>query len=211
MNSLVNVHDSIMSLHLRLNLMDKQKIGDYKYSARTHDFSGWLVCDGRALDTEEFSPLYNIIGTSFGSSGSNLFNLPDCRGKVVGASDSIHPIGLDVGSEQCVLTEGQLPAHAHTGVVDADGGHSHTTNATGGTLGLMSADGSNTAIETDSSPIEPNVYTAPVALAVNNAGVHTHTFTTNVTGSNVPINIMQPTLYAGNMFIYSGVSVVPAV
>lgn len=249
MNSIVNLQDAIISLQVQLSTLQQNMVhtGDYKMSAKTYDFSGWLVCDGRTLAQDTYTELYECIGTSFGSTGSNMFNLPDCRGKVFGAIDMIHHMGLDIGAEQHTLTVSELPSHVHTGIVNDSGlhnhdatsgitgghthsianagSHSHTTNATGGTYGLATADGNNTVIDVDSSSNELNVWSAPIALSVNSDGIHTHTmtasgdhthsvtvasdgthshtFTTNATGSNTAFNIMQPTLYTGNVFIYS--------
>ena len=77
-----------------------------------------------------------------------------------------------------------MPAHSHTGIVDACGTHTHNTNDTlyGETNASVTQDivgtqvlesnGDNVIIETD--------------------GLHRHTFTTDNTGSSVPISIMQP-------------------
>ena len=48
--------------------------------------------------------------------------------------------------------------------------HTHTSNAVGNTVGLITANGQNTAVATDSSLVEPNVYAAPVALSIDSAG-----------------------------------------
>jgi microcystin-dependent protein len=66
---------------------DSDAIGDYKWSAKTSDFHGWLLCDGRLLDKRQYSRLFAKIGYSFGGSG-NQFRLPDMRGKVIAATDA---------------------------------------------------------------------------------------------------------------------------
>lgn len=164
-------------------------VGDYKYSARSNDFLGWAVCDGRAFNVADMPGLYSVVGNAFGGD-SNYFRLPDFRGRtagVVGAGNALtaRSLGDAVGAETHTLTIPELPSHTHT------------TNATGGTIGLITANGANTAIDTDSSAVEPNLYTAPQALVVNS------------TGSNLPHNNMQPTLFAGCMFIYTGMLSMP--
>lgn len=187
-------------------------VGDYKWSARTGDFAGWLICDGRSLSRVTYSDLYAIIGTSFGSSSGTTFNLPDCRGKVAGAVGqgsglTNRSIGATAGSETQILTVDQLPSHTHDGTTSINGSHTHTTNAPGGQdeLGLAIADGTKTVINTDPSEGELNVWTTPRALVINNAGNHNHSFTTNATGGNAAFNIMQPTIFLGNVFLYSGI------
>ena len=187
-------------------------VGDYKWSAHNADFLGWMLCDGRTLDRITYNQLYAIIGTSFGSTSSTNFKLPDCRGKVAGATGqglglTNRAIGETAGAETQTLAVENLPSHSHTGTTQSSGTHSHTTNANGGQggLGLAIADGTKTVINTDESNGELNVWTLPRALTINQDGAHTHEFTTNATGGGGAFNIMQPTIFLGNVFIYSGV------
>lgn len=187
-------------------------VGDYKWSARNSDFSGWVLCDGRSLNRITYSELYAIIGTTFGSTSGTTFKLPDCRGKVAGAAGqglglTNRAIGDTVGSETRTLNTSNLPSHTHTGTTDSSGSHTHNTNADGGQggYGLVTANGFSTVIDTDDSGGELNVWTTPYALTVDASGSHAHTFTTNATGDNAAFNIMQPTIFLGNVFIYSGI------
>lgn len=183
--------------------------GDLKYSVLIDDHHGWLKCDGRALSRTLYSKLWDAIGTTFGSGdGSTTFNLPDCRGRVLGgvgqgAGLTNRVIGSSVGAETHTLTVGEIPSHSHTGTTDSAGTHSHTSNAVGGTIGLITANGSNTAIDVDSSPVEPNIYAAPAALTINSDGAHTHSFTSGSIGGSGAHNNMQPTIFASNIFIFA--------
>jgi microcystin-dependent protein len=75
--------------------------------------------------------------------------------------------------------------------ISSAGSHSHTvSNTTGGshTHGFTSSvNGSHT-----------HPFTS------NTTGQHTHTFTSNTTGGGQPFNVIQPTLFAGHVFIYYG-------
>lgn len=181
--------------------------GDLKYSVVSNDHNGWLKCDGRSLNRELFPNLFDAIGIAFGSVDSDSFNLPDCRGRVLGAIGqgtglTNRALGASVGSETHTLTSSEMPSHSHTGTTDSSGTHTHTSNAVGGTLGLISANGANTAIETDSTAVEPNLYSSPQALTIDSSGAHTHTFTTASAGGGNAHNNMQPTLFISNVFIY---------
>lgn len=44
---------------------------------------GWLACQGQTLDADTdtaYNPLWNVIGTTWGGTGSSSFKLPDLRG-----------------------------------------------------------------------------------------------------------------------------------
>jgi len=45
-----------------------------------HANSGWMLCDGRRLNRNDFSDLFNAIGFSWGGDRAARFNLPDLRG-----------------------------------------------------------------------------------------------------------------------------------
>lgn len=207
-------------------------VGEYTWSARTDDFGWWLLCDGRTLDRSKYAALFDVIGTSFGAPSSSTFNLPDFRGRVMaavgsGAGLSVRTLGNATGAEAHTLSAGEMPTHSHTGTtsstgshshtVASSGSHSHTTNAVGGSIGLAVADGTNTVTDADSSLGELNVWTTPRALTVDSSGAHTHnlssdgnhahTFTSATSGSSAAHNNMQPTLFAGCVFIYAGRSV----
>jgi microcystin-dependent protein len=186
------------------------EIGDIKYSVKSSDHLGWLICDGRSLSRETYTELFNIIGTTYGSNSATTFNLPDCRGRVLGGSGSGSGLtsrssGTLLGSETHTMTTNEMPTHTHTGTTSSNGSHTHTHNANGGQggLGLVTANGFNTETDVDTSAGELNLWTTPAALSINSNGDHTHTFTTNSTGNSQPFNIMQPTAFIGYVFIFA--------
>ncbi len=87
-------------------LNNSDNIGDMKYSTKTTDFNGWLLCDGRFVDKRRYKRLFNKIGYSFGSdtNNSNLFRLPDARNKVIAAVGPEHE--LTVYPENYIVGEG---------------------------------------------------------------------------------------------------------
>lgn len=103
--------------------------------------TGWLLCDGSAVDRITYGPLFTLLGTTYGvGDGSTTFNLPDFRGRVpvgldnMGGSsanrvtaveaDSLNSTGG--GEENHTLTVNEMPSHRH--IVN----NSSDTRASGG-------------------------------------------------------------------------------
>lgn len=96
--------------------------------------SGFLLCDGSAVNRTTYSDLFAIIGTTFGAGDSSTtFNLPDLRGRTIigagtgtggGASGTGAPTGGSaltarangawLGEETHVLTVAELATHNHS-------------------------------------------------------------------------------------------------
>ena len=208
--------------YLTLTAHQKPTVGDMKTSAVNIDHMGWLKCDGRLLTVADYYWLWQVIGYSYGGGGLN-FNLPAAAGRVPGfigqSVGSNWELGDISGQETHTLTIAQMPTHNHSNVtdlsgtgitVDSAGAHTHTQTT-------INDDFNNSS----TYPVGP--YTTPSAAqydsgssitwtaTINSAGAHTHTLTDpthnhrikNDGGSNAHNN-MQPTIFVGNMFIYSG-------
>ncbi|QTH80458.1 hypothetical protein PA10_00260 [Pseudomonas phage pPa_SNUABM_DT01] len=89
-------------------------VGEYKGWAPSTIPTGWLLCDGSAVSRTEYADLFAEIGVAFGAGdGSTTFNLPDFRGRVPRGLTDLEAMGSTGGSDDVVLVEGNLPAHAH--------------------------------------------------------------------------------------------------
>lgn len=100
--------------------------------------TGWLVCDGSAVDRDDYADLFAVIGTSAGpGDGSTTFNLPDLRGEFLRGLDGGR--GVDTGRALGSAQTSQFAAHTHgsgTLVTSQSGDHQHgagtlTTGAAG--------------------------------------------------------------------------------
>lgn len=161
-------------------------IGDYKYSARSEDHLGWLVCDGRLLDREQYKGLFEIFGTTFGNTNSSNYRLPDFRGRVFGGvnvsgnrnnSYSVRNLGDAIGEEAHTLTVNEMPSHDHGG----------STGAAGYGTGVQGIFAANSPATND---------------AADNTGNHTHSISAQ--GGGQAHNNMQPTVFAGNVYVFAG-------
>jgi microcystin-dependent protein len=205
-------------------------VGDTKTSALVVDHLGWLFCDGRQLAVSDYRFLFDVIGYSFGGNGSNIFRLPnpagripgfvtqlDASGNPLGTRDmnndplTVRDMGDETGEETHTLIINEMPAHKH-GSVDVSGNTNGDGNTTinGSHTHTGTTDPAGNAIESEYvynslTPLNANVSgdgTHSHILNINSNGDHQHTM--GSTGGDAPHNNMQPTLFLGNLFIYSG-------
>ena len=133
--------------------------------------SGWVLCDGGSYDGTDatYAQLWNLIGTTFGGTGTKSFKVPDLRGRVVLGVSATHALATTGGEEKHSLVTDEMPAHTHSASV-TDSGHLHgniplyATNQSGDNLtwnpgaprvyqnGQASTSPSTTGISVSNSP-----------------------------------------------------------
>jgi len=151
--------------------------------------SGWSLCDG-------------TNGT------------PDLRGRFIlsmGAGIGLTPraYGTTGGAETHTLTVEELPGHTHTGTTSSNGAHVHSINDSGHahTQTTINDDFNNSGGNYGGSYTTPSyppsdsagsitwtstINSSTTGITVNSNGAHTHTFTTDSTGSGTAHNNMPP-------------------
>lgn len=84
-----NLASNVSSITQRLAVLEAKFVGDVLwYSGLVDNIpEGVLVCNGQAVSREDYSSLFNVIGTKYGvGDGETTFNVPDLRG-MTGSSD----------------------------------------------------------------------------------------------------------------------------
>lgn len=148
--------------------------GEYKLIARTNDYGNWLICDGRAISRTQYSNLFTAIGSAFGSGDGST---------TFNIPDLRGKVagGIGQGSGLTNRTLGNnVGAETHTLDINQMPSHRHSMSIVniGSTIGNL-------------------------ATNTNGSGTFTTTYT-DYTGGGQSHNNMQPTLFAGNYFIYAG-------
>ena len=185
----------------------------------------------RALDTTTYNLLFQVIGYTFGGSG-NTFHLPHTSGRVMGSTglvtDSenrtrIYTAGNKVGELDHKLTVPEMPAHNHNksaespginteadGTTSVEPNHTHGITDPGHTHSYVNNandqntdNAFNTETAADNADVPQTTGSSTTGISVNPAGSHSHTISSN--GGDDYHNNIQPTLFYGNTFIYSGI------
>ena len=80
----------------------------------------WLLCNGQAVSRTDYSALFEVIGTAYGTgNGTTTFNLPNKMERVgVGKSNTspYNQLGNTGGETAHVLSENEMPKHGHSTV-----------------------------------------------------------------------------------------------
>jgi len=111
------------------------KPGDIKMQGGASVPSGWLQCDGSAVNRMTYSALYAALGGASSpwgqGDGATTFNLPDLRGRAphgagAAAGDPTatnHALGTVFGAEKHKLlkAEGSVPSHGHADTITVTG------------------------------------------------------------------------------------------
>lgn len=162
-------------------------IGEIKILGFNFAPRGYATCQGQLMSIAQNTALFALIGTYYGGDGQVTFALPDLQGRVPigqgqGAGLPLYTIGETGGSPSLTLLTQNLPAHVHPGA-------GISVNIPVSTSGpdVPSPDGaflSDRGVEVYSS----------IATAGKNYGAPTVSGNTGITGSSIPLDIMNPYL-----------------
>ena len=144
-----------MGISSALGAVGAVPVGSVTAFAGSSAPAGWLICGGQAVSRSDYSGLFSVIGTTYGSgNGSTTFNIPDLRGRTVAGEDDMGgtaanrltaagsgitgtTLGASGGAETHTLTTAQMPSHTH--IQDA---HSHAVQRSNSAATSVGADAS---------------------------------------------------------------------
>lgn len=213
---------STLRTNAALTARNKPLTGDTKSSFVLDDHMGWLKCDGRLLDRTTYNLLFQVIGTTFGTTDATNFKLPDLQGRVMGNSGQVTddvPVtqtfapGTSQGEIAHKLIQLEMPSHNH----DTAGAQVNLPTGTtvGNTSSYTHSHGGSTGSGGSSSG-STNVLPSILGSSTTAAGpgehshsiasdTHSHAIASN--GGDGFHNNIQPTLFYGNTFIYCGIPI----
>lgn len=158
--------------------------------------SGWLECNGMAVNRVVYAQLFSVIGTIYGEGdGSTTFNLPNISGKTLVGRDtndtSFDTLGETGGEKTHTLTTAEMPSHNHGGSI----GSNRSSLAYQG-MGYTSS-GNPWVLVTSDSTHSGWANSTEVAY-------HSHTLSISATGDGGAHNNMPP--YLVTRYIIKAVS-----
>ena len=192
-----------------VNYATQAKYGDVKSGIHTQDHEGWVLLDGRAINT--LSPSQQSVVASLGWVG----NIPNASNAYLVQNGAA--LGAVSGSNTVTLTQGNLPnvnfigntstagnhghggitgdagGHNHTGTTETTGAHQHsgTTNGAGSHSHSLSRRGNEDQVAHDPSNARAGESSAATtdrnfqgSFSTSTDGNHTHTFTTGSVGDH---------------------------
>lgn len=164
-------------------------IGEVKLLAFNFAPKSYQTCAGQVLSIASNTALFSLLGTTYGGNGTTTFQLPDLQGRMpigqgTGAGLPSHTMGEVSGTTSVTLMTANMPAHVHT-----------LNNARVALKANSTIADSSSAADSYPGTNTTNVWaesaTPGAFMAADEAVV---SGTTDVTGSNQPIGIMNPYL-----------------
>lgn len=165
-------------------------IGEVKVFAFNFAPKMYMLCQGQILAISNNSALFALLGTTYGGNGQTTFALPDLRGRFPisqgnGAGLPSHTIGEMSGNTSTTLLSSNMPSHNHTLTAARVKIATNSTFSDANT-GSEAFPGTNTQNQFYATTQGAGEFMAPGSGVISG--------TTDISGSNTPINIQNPFL-----------------
>lgn len=169
-------------------------IGEIRIFAGNYAPQYWAFCAGQVMPISQNTPLYALLGTTYGGDGISTFGLPNLidrtpmhiGGAQPGPGLSTHSLGEMGGSQAVTLLASEIPAHTHA--------------ANCSTAPATSASPANAVWATGSGRRGAETYSSALSGGIPMPGT--------VAGSSLPHNNLPP--FLGLTFIISLQGVFPS-
>src|ERR1051325_5711716 len=104
--------------------MSNPFIGEIRMFGAAFAPVGWALCQGQPMAVSQNQLLFDLIGTTYGGNGTEIFNVPDLQGRAPvhqgqGISQQ-YVVGQEGGAETVTVTTQQLPVHNHSFAVSTN-------------------------------------------------------------------------------------------
>jgi microcystin-dependent protein len=98
--------------------MGQPYVGEIRLVGFNFAPANWMFCNGQLLPIDQYTTLFQLIGTTYGGDGQTTFALPNLQSRVIvhqgqGPGLSSYVIGQNGGVESVTLTTPQIPNHNH--------------------------------------------------------------------------------------------------
>jgi len=135
----------------------------------------WAYCTGTTLSVQQFTPLFALIGKTYGGDGKTTFNLPNLQGMVVagvGATPDT-ALGKVVGTESVSINYDSMANHNHQAMAVARNGTALTATPSATSLPMGCANTSppgyvSVKVFSDTTP--PNTTLNSSAIGIGPVG-----------------------------------------
>jgi len=93
--------------------MAQPYIGEIRMAGFNFAPLDWALCNGQTLPIDQYTTLYQLIGTTYGGDGVNTFNLPNLQSRIPfhqgSQNGNVMVQGEMGGTESVTLVGSQLP------------------------------------------------------------------------------------------------------
>lgn len=174
-------------------------IGEIKLLAFNFAPRGYQTCGGQILSIAQNTALFSLLGTTYGGNGVQTFALPNLQGRM--------PIGQGQGAGLPSYVMGEMSGVTNVSILTSNlPAHVHTLNAASVQLKASTANADEASPQGNfPATAGTAMYTGDGATPGTFTGGTVISGTTDITGSSMPIGIMNPYLVLNYSIAIQGI------
>jgi microcystin-dependent protein len=93
--------------------MSEPYLGEIRMFSFDFPPKSWALCNGQALSIQQNSPLFSLLGTTYGGDGERTFQLPNLQARVPMSFGAGFQQGEVIGEQSHTLSYTEMAAHSH--------------------------------------------------------------------------------------------------